>query len=298
MLPKNKYLKRLDNYIIFTSAYNEASNIEKTIKSVIKQNILPNQWIIVNDGSTDNTAEIILNYKSKYNFIDLLTKCKSNCESGAHVGINWQYAKKIIKDDNWKYIAQLDADIELDRDDFYEYQIRKFNEDPSLGISSGITYNIQDGIKILTSRPYWRTGGATKMYRRACFNAIGEFIPVYAWDGLDVYKAMFLGWRSRTQYELYANHLAKNRMVLREREIATIYLRGKNLYQRGFPIEFVILKAFFLLRQSRAFVKAFIKGYTEARKLQTRYVNKVEIRFNRKIQYLRLFDKISKKRLL
>ena len=67
-------------------------------------------------------------------------------------------------------LNQIDSlDIEIDRIDFYEGQIKFLNQNHDVGISSGITYSYIKGKKILTDRPYWRTGGASKVYRRKCF---------------------------------------------------------------------------------------------------------------------------------
>lgn len=287
-------------YVIITSAYNEEQHIEYTIKSIIKQTILPSEWIIVNDGSTDKTELIILKYANRYNFIRLLNKQKDNVEFGAHVGLNFKLALSFLEMKNWEYIAQLDADIEIDREDFYEYQIKEFIEDPKLGISSGITYSIIDNRKIVTRRPYWRTGGATKLYRRKCFYDIGGIIPCFAWDGIDVYKAMFRWWKSRTFFNLHVKHLGKHRMTNREMQIFKAQLNGKNMYQRGYPIEFVLFKILkYFIKRGKLQSRALWKGYKQAiSNNEIQFVSMEEKKYIRKIQYLRIIDKFTKRRLL
>lgn len=287
-------------YIIITSAYNEEQHIEQTIKSVIKQTILPAEWIIVNDGSTDKTESIIKKYANKYEFIKLLNKKNDYLEFGSHVAVNFNIGLNNLSVKDWEYIAQLDADISIDRSDFYEFQINEFKKNKNLGSTSGITYTIKNGVKKLnTKRPYWRTGGATKFYRRKCFEDIEGIEPIFAWDGLDVYKAMFHDWKTRTLYELEVHHLGVSRMNERHQTKEKVKLIGKSLYQRGYPIEFVLFKSISFLKKSFTHQRAFLKGYYSAKKnKEKQYITIDEKKFIRKVQYLRIFDRLTHKETL
>ncbi|MCD4704624.1 glycosyltransferase family 2 protein [bacterium] len=287
-------------YIIITSAYNEEQHIEQTIKSVIKQTILPAEWIIVNDGSTDKTESIIKKYANKYEFIKLLNKKNDYLEFGSHVAVNFNIGLNNLSVKDWEYIAQLDADISIDRSDFYEFQINEFKKNKNLGSTSGITYTIKNGVKKLnTKRPYWRTGGATKFYRRKCFEDIEGIEPIFAWDGLDVYKAMFHDWKTRTLYELEVHHLGVSRINERHQTKEKVKLIGKSLYQRGYPIEFVLFKSISFLKKSFTHQRAFLKGYYSAKKnKEKQYITIDEKKFIRKVQYLRIFDRLTHKETL
>lgn len=281
-------------YVIITSAYNEEKNIEETIKSVVKQTIQPIKWVIINDGSIDTTQQIIEKYAVKHEFIHQINKKNEKLDFGAHVSVNFNIGLKEIETIDWEYIAQLDADISIDRSDFYEFQINEMIKNPKLGNTSGITYVLSNGIKkVNTKRPSWRTGGATKLYRRECFDDIGGIKPIFAWDGLDVYKARYNGWDTRTFFELEVNHLAANRMSNRHQNKNKSFLIGKSLYQRGYPIEFVLLKSLSFLRISPKHFNQFLKGYFVSRRNKIlQYVNKDEKKFIRKFQYIRLTKKI------
>ena len=289
------------NYIIITSAFNEAFNIERTIQSVLKQSILPVFWYIVNDGSTDDTENLIKKYSAEHSFIKLLNKEKTTVEFGAHVATNFNFALSKNEYNDWEFIVKLDADLDIDREDFFEYQIQKFKENEKLGLCSGITYSIINGQKKLTKgRPYWRTGGAMKIYRKKCFNDIGGIAPIYGWDGLDEYLAMYNGWKTRTFFELHVNHLGKVRALNREKQSNLFYKRGISFYQRGYPVEFILTKAIKIFKtDSFMLAKQFIKGYFHSKKSKTkRYVTNDQMKFYRKLQYIRFIDKFSKKELL
>lgn len=149
--------------------------------------------------------------------------------------------------------------------------------------------------------PYWRTGGAMKFYRRKCFEQIGGIKPIYGWDGLDEYQAMYYGWKTRTFFELPVNHLGKKRAINREKQLWLAKAKGKSLYQRGYPIEFVVGRFLMLVLKSKlktaiCFLKEYLKLYFVKNNLQI--VTNNEKKFIRKIQYLRIIDKFFKKELL
>lgn len=288
------------NYIIITPACNEEEFIERTLKSVIKQTLIPIEWIIVDDGSTDQTAQIVTRYANQYSWIKLYSFEKVPVPFGEHVYANFYKGYEMISQNDWQVIVKLDADLDIDREDFFEFQIKKMKEWPQLGICSGITYSMVNGVKKFSKgRHYWRTGGAMKVYSRECFEQIGGIKPIYGWDGLDEYQAMYHGWKTRTFFELPVNHLGKKRALHREKELQLAEAKGKSLYQRGYPFEFVILKGIKFLRMSKGHTKAFFKGYINSKINGVKQlVSKNEKSYFRKLQYLRVIDKFMKKELL
>lgn len=284
------YLKN-NKYVIITPTYNESQFITYTLKSVINQTILPREWIIVDDGSTDDTWEIIKNYITDYPWIKYFRKEKSVAPFGANIVEVFYYGFRFLKTKDYHFLVKLDADIDLIRQDYFEYQIIKFNEIHNLGISSGITYYMDNGKKILVDHPNWRTTGALKMYRKECFNDIGGIAPIFGWDGLDEYKAMARGWKTLTFRELEVLHLKKHVSLQRESKPEYYFYKGQSFYQRGYPIEFILLKfIYFIFKFQINYGINFIKGYFFSKKKGIKqYVNKYEKRFIRKFQYKRAF---------
>lgn len=287
-------------FIIISSAFNEALHIRKTLDSITKQTILPNQWIIVDDGSTDGTSEIVKEYASKYGWINLVTCEKEPVEFGTHAVVNFYKGLRFCTISDWQFVMKLDADLDIDKIDFFEYQLNQFIENKTLGICSGITYSIINGEKVFTKgRPYWRTGGAMKFYRRECLEQMGGLSPIYGWDGLDEYKAMFHGWKTRTFFNLPVNHLGKKRANNRNQNKLFFEKRGKSFYQRGYPIEFIFLKTLSYFVKSPTKSIYFLKGFLNAlfNKEKT-FVTPEEKKFIRKIQYVRIADSLTSKNLL
>ncbi len=274
-------------YIIITPTYNDGNCIERTIQSVIKQSIQPAEWVIVNDNSTDNTIEIVTKYLKKYTWMKLFSIKRKPRTFGSHVSILVNYGLTKITYLDYQFIVKLDSDLEIDSPLYFEKQLNEFSLNPSLGITSGITYSYINNIKVLTKgRPEWHTGGAMKMYRRDCFNEIEGIAPIMGWDGLDEYKAMYRGWVTRTYFDLHVHHLGKKRALNRAKQPWLAELAGNSFYLRGYPRLFIALKGLtyikYGVRSCCSFYFGFFKGVFNR---QERYVNVDEIKFIKKIFY-------------
>lgn len=281
-----------NKYIIISPVYNEEVNVVRTINSVLKQTIFPLKWIIVNDGSTDNTLSIVEKYKANFSFIEIVNKRKSLVEFGTHAVVNFYAGFEHINELDWDFIVKLDGDLEIDRNDFFELQINRMLNNEKLGICSGITYSYINGEKVLTKgRPSWRTGGAMKFYRKQCFEEIGGLVPIYGWDGIDEYKAMYRGWETRTFFDLHVNHLGKTRALSREKQSWLNEAKGKSFHQRGYPLFFILMKGFkIILFNSRFSGFYFIRGYFKAKREKIpQVVTPEEKKFIRNFQIKRIF---------
>lgn len=186
------------SYVLITPARNEETNIENTIQSVISQTILPKKWVIVSDGSTDRTDEIVKQYTQQNSWIELVRMpehpdrqfaAKVNC-------FNAGYEK--VKELNYDIIGNLDADITFDRD-YFEFLLSKLAEDPKLGVAG--TPFIEDGNHYdyrFTNIEH--VSGACQLFRRECFEEIGGYVPIRG-GGIDwtaVTTARMKGWKTKT----------------------------------------------------------------------------------------------------
>lgn len=170
-------------YVLITAARNEGYYIEETIQSIGKQTILPLKWIIINDGSTDNTEDIIHKYLSEFNYIEY-----EKLDSGA----NRNFASKVYAINRaanmliafpYDYIGILDADITLN-ESYYEEVLEMFENNSKLGIAGGVLKEY-DGIRFV-NRIYspWSVSGGIQLFRRKCYEEIGGLIPL-KWGGED-----------------------------------------------------------------------------------------------------------------
>jgi len=184
-------------YNIISPVRNEEDFVEDTIKSVINQTVLPQEWIIVNDGSTDKTEEIIKPYLEQYNWIKLITlKDRGYYYPGTGVVQVVNKGFEAITVNDWGFLVKLDCDITIEKD-YFENIFDEFNKNPKLGIASGGIFLV-DGSKIIQEKSQpdhpW---GASKIYRRKCFEQIKGWKPIPGWDLADLLSAQMNNWETR-----------------------------------------------------------------------------------------------------
>lgn len=193
-------------YVIITPIRDEEAFIEKTIKSIISQTIQPLQWIIVNDGSTDRTGQIIDQYAAQYPWIHPVHRVNRGFRSAGGGVIEAFYTGyHALKVEGWHFIVKLDGDLSFDND-YFERSFEYFEKFPDLGVGGGLIYNIVNGALEVERHPLFHVRGATKIYKRECWDAIGGLLQAPGWDTLDEVKANMLGWKSRTFPDLKLIH--------------------------------------------------------------------------------------------
>jgi biofilm PGA synthesis N-glycosyltransferase PgaC len=193
-------------YAIITPARDEEAFIEKTIASVASQSILPLYWVIVDDGSRDRTGEIIDAYAAKYPWI--IARHRPNRgfrQAGGGVIATFNDGYGQLPSSNWDFLVKLDADLSFS-DDYFERCFAEFAADPRLGIGGGGIYHEEKGSLVLEPNPRFHVRGATKIYKKACWEALGGLVQAPGWDTIDELKANMLGWSTRTFADLRLSH--------------------------------------------------------------------------------------------
>ena len=197
-------------YVLITPARNEASFIELTIKSVIKQTVRPVKWVIVSDGSIDHTDDIVRKFASEFPWIELvrMPERRERHFAGKVHAFSAGYAR--VKDINYDVIGSMDADISFD-EDYFSFLLGKLAEDSSLGLvgtpfteGSSSTYDYR-----FVSIEH--VSGACQLFRRQCFEEIGGYVPVESGgvDHIAVITARMLGWKTRTFTDKMCQHHRK-----------------------------------------------------------------------------------------
>lgn len=197
------------SYVLITPARNEADHIGKTIEAVASQSRLPAKWVIVSDGSTDGTDDIVQEYSRRYDWIGFLRMPEHRDRQFAAKVQAFNAGYRAVQETRYDIIGNLDADITFDRE-YFEFLIGKFAEDPMLGVAG--TPFVEDGIQYdyrFTNIEH--VSGACQMFRRECFEQIGGYVPIKG-GGIDwtaVTTARMKGWRTRTFTEMVCHHHRK-----------------------------------------------------------------------------------------
>jgi glycosyltransferase involved in cell wall biosynthesis len=194
---------------LITPARNEAVSIEGTIRSVVAQTVLPARWVIVSDGSTDGTDEIVGGYcrtRAWMKLVRLPGHADRDFSAKVHA---FNAGLRALDDVPYAVIGNLDADITFD-EDYLGFLLGKFREDPGLGVTG--TPFVEDGRQYdyrFTSIEH--VSGACQLFRRECFEAIGGYVPIKS-GGIDwvaVTTARMMGWGTRTFTEKVCLHHRK-----------------------------------------------------------------------------------------
>lgn len=194
-------------YYLIIPAHNEADFIRLTLESLVSQTVLASKIVVVNDNSTDATAEIVTAFAKEYPFISLVNKTSEAIHlPGSKVIQAFQKGFETI-DADYDIIVKLDADLILPPN-YFETIIQHFQSDDTIGMAGGFAYIEKNGewiLENLTDKDHIR--GAFKAYRKACFMDIGGLKPAMGWDTVDELLAKYYHWNVKTDTSLIVKHL-------------------------------------------------------------------------------------------
>jgi biofilm PGA synthesis N-glycosyltransferase PgaC len=192
-------MPNLPTYVLITPARDEALFIEETIISVVAQTIPPIKWVIVSDGSTDGTDDIVRKYAREYDWIELVRMPEhSERHFAAKVdAFNAGYTR--VKDLEYEIIGNLDADVSFNEKDYFAFLMSKFAEDRGLGVG-GTPYRNENSRSDSRFVNIEDVVGACQLFRRECFKEIGGYVPLKdgGVDDVAYLTARMKGWRTRT----------------------------------------------------------------------------------------------------
>ena len=232
-------------YLLITPAKNEEAFLELTIRSVVHQTVRPVRWLVVSDGSTDSTDEIVRRAAQQHDWIELFRmpeRTTRDFGGKAHC-FNTGYA--CIRHLPHQVIASLDADITFERD-YFEFLLDKLANDPTLGIvgtpfsENGRTYDYR-----FSSADH--VSGACQVFQRECFEAIGGYVPAEG-GGIDVIAvltARLRGWRTRTFTEKLSHHHRPMGSANHRRKLITSFRFGQKSYRLGYHPVWQLFRTFY-----------------------------------------------------
>ena len=197
-----------EKYVVITPARNEERHLQHTIDSMVGQTTRPQMWVIVDDGSTDRTDTIIDSAAAKHKWITALHRQDRGFrKQGGGVVETFYTGYEKLDTVAWNFLVKLDADLAFEPD-YFERCLGKFASEPKLGIGGGMICQEMDQKLVCESPgdPAFHVRGATKIYRRACWEDLGGLIRAPGWDTIDELKANMLGWTTLTFRDIPLRH--------------------------------------------------------------------------------------------
>jgi glycosyltransferase involved in cell wall biosynthesis len=287
----------LPSYVLITPARNEAAYIELTLQSMVAQTVLPLKWVIVSDGSTDATDEIVGKYTSGHPWIELVRMPERRERNFAGKVYSFNAGYERVKQLPYDVIANLDADVSFEPG-YFEFLMGKLAANPKLGVV-GTPFregDFQYDFRIVSQE---HVSGQIQVFRRTCFEDIGGYRPLRT-GGVDltaVITARMKGWQTRTflekPYEHHRKMSSANHSLL-----ASAYNGGRVDYLLGCdPLWIVFRSGYRMLKHKPVVINGALclAGFTWA--MLTRAEKSIPaevVKFRRREERRRLRDLIKK----
>jgi glycosyltransferase involved in cell wall biosynthesis len=248
-------------YAVITPARDEAENLPRLAESLLAQSVLPERWLVVDNGSRDGTGELVAKLHAASPWVQLLvTHGEQSAVRGRPIVRALHAALEELTDPP-DVVVNVDADISFDRD-FFERLLGAFEQDSTLGIASGTCYELECDEwreRHVTGSTVW---GATRAYRWDCLQQVLPLEERLGWDGIDEFKANSLGWSTRTLKSLAFRHHRKEG----ERDGGQFRARvaqGRSAWYMGYRPWYLALRALHNARNDRA-AFGLVWGYAAA----------------------------------
>ncbi|MDW8308442.1 MAG: glycosyltransferase family 2 protein [Verrucomicrobiales bacterium] len=257
----------MSRYVLITPAHNEEAFIADTIASVLRQTIRPERWVIVNDGSTDRTGEIIRRLAAGHPFIECLHVARSGGRNFGHkaraFGQGWERVRHL----EFEFVGNLDADIVL-AEDYFEKVLGEFEKDPMLGLAGGMVES-RVGERYESQRVSLDSvAGAVQLFRRRCFEAVGGYreLPHGGIDTAAEVMARMQGWRVRTFPE-YRVREQRRTGTAKAHPLVGRYQEGRRMQSLGYGFWFFLFRCAYRVTERPWLVgsAAALCGYLRAK---------------------------------
>ena len=306
-------------YYIVIPSHNEEKLISLTLQSLVEQTVLPTKIVVVNDNSTDKTAEIVLAFAEKYSFISLVNKTSDAIHlPGSKVIQAFQKGLETL-DDNYDFIVKADSDL-IFPSNYFETIIKHFKSDEKIGMAGGFCYietrtknnnsnkknrvpehlvqkneiceekNGEWILENLTDKDHIR--GALKAYRKECFQQIGGLKPAMGWDTVDELLSKFFGWKVKTDSSLKVKHLkptgANYNKTARYKQGEAFYTLGY-----GFWITAIASAKLAMMKKKPLLFLDYIRGFIKAKSAKkTMLVTPEQAKFIRNYRLKKMKEKL------
>lgn len=193
-------------YVVITPVRDEEQYLPLTVESIVKQTLRPVEYVLVNDGSKDATGQIIDEYAKKYPWIRAVHRTDRGARKwGAGIIEAFYDGYHALTCGDWDYMSKMDGDLSFETE-YFEHALKRFDENTKLGIGGGFLYHLDHGHRTLETHPTFHVRGGAKIYRRACWEAIGGLWVGPGSDTIDEVKASMLGWETMSFIDLQIQH--------------------------------------------------------------------------------------------
>jgi poly-beta-1,6-N-acetyl-D-glucosamine synthase len=251
----------LPSYVVVTPVRDEERFIAGTVESMLLQTHKPRCWVIVNDGSTDRTRDILVERTAGIDWIRILDTGSMRRDLGTAEVVAFSRGMEAVPASDYDFVVKLDADVRFDAE-YFARLLGRMSQDSSWGIASGMYWEEHGGEWRPIRMPGYHAAGACKVVRRACFEQIGGFVASKGWDTLDEIRAGMRGWRTGHFPDIRFDHLKPEGSAMGS--VATHRFHGLIYYRTGGGTLLLIAKALHRMITARPRIRgglALASGY-------------------------------------
>ena len=274
---------------IVIPVYNESEYLNEVLASMVEQSLLPNQIVIVNDNSTDNTQEIIDSYTSKYPFItSIFNHSSPSHKPGSKIIAAFKIGYEQLED-NFDLIGKFDGDVILPNN-YFEKISEIFSNYKKVGVAGGNLYIKKNNKWIFENiSEKTKVRGPIKLYRKQCFQDMGGLKESMGWDTVDELLAQYHGWEIKTDESLRVKHLKPTGATYSK---ASKYKQGEAFKKMryGFLLTLIATAKLAFKKHSLTFFFNTITGFLNAK--NEFIVTKEEGKFIRKLRWRNIKKKL------
>lgn len=291
-------------FLIIIPTHNEEKNILFTLKSLQKQTFQNFFCIVVNDGSTDKTIEVVedfIRHQSSTRYL-LKNLDYSTHEPGAKVVRTFNKGLESIDLSDFDILCKFDADV-IFPSDYLKKVGQVYENNPKAGMVSGLVrikksifendlaFDFKDEkhqwkFENLSSKNHVR--GPIKSYRKECFQDMKGLRAVLGWDNIDVMLARKNGWETVTIKDLWVKHLRPTAFQYNNQKAEKL---GEYFYNIGLNLPLTIISSGKSSLKSKSFTEFFTTVKSFLKQKGERKLSADEISYIRTLRWTEMFRK-------
>lgn len=236
---------------VISPVRDEAEHVRRTLDAMLSQTVRPQEWLFVDDGSTDDTRAIIETYAAQHSWIRVISRAdRGQRVLGGGVIEAFNTGLAALQDKNYQYLAKLDGDLSF-TPRYLEIMFEAFSADPKLACVCGKVFRPEGDVLVEEYISDESTCGQFKLYRREAFEAIGGFVSAVLWDGIDWHRCRMLGWNTRSFFDVDARLFHHRLMGSSDRGVLRGRSRlGRAMWYVGYHPLYALAASIFRMREN------------------------------------------------
>ena len=235
---------------VISPVRDEARFIRNTLDAMIAQSVLPQEWLFVDDGSTDDTRSIIESYAAEHPWIRVISRENRGFRQlGSGVIAAFNFGREKLLSQDYQYIAKLDGDMSFPPR-YLEIMLDKLDREPALAAVSGKVFRPENGRLVEEFMIDEMVAGQFKLYKRSAFDDIGGFTQTILWDGIDIHRCRMKGYTTLSFHDSDARLIHHRLMGSSDTNVYKGRVRlGRGIWFMGYHPLYAIASGIFRMHE-------------------------------------------------